>query len=123
MTKKILYAALLALIVFTSCKTRSRRIWQRIVNSEKVEEDVYARDYSITKENAYNDIFLDSAGFEKFIADNAMVDSISENMRDFYNMRNFEYAWFDSKGINLKQTALTKNWINNWITSCCTIKK
>lgn len=99
MTKKILYAALLALIVFTSCKTRSRRIWQRIVNSEKVEEDVYARDYSITKENAYNDIFLDSAGFEKFIADNAMVDSISENMRDFYNMRNFEYAWFDSKGL------------------------
>jgi murein L,D-transpeptidase YcbB/YkuD len=99
MTKKILYAALLALIVFTSCKTRSRRIWQRIVNSEKVEEDVYARDYSIKKENAYNDIFLDSAGFEKFIADNAMVDSISENMRDFYNMRNFEYAWFDSKGL------------------------
>jgi len=99
MTKKILYAALLALIVFSSCKTRSRRIWQRIVNSEKVEEDVYARDYSITKENAYNDIFLDSAGFEKFIADNAMVDSISENMRDFYNMRNFEYAWFDSKGL------------------------
>lgn len=99
MTKKIVYVALLALIAFTSCKTRSRRIWQRMVNSEKVEEDVYARDYSVTKENAYNDIFLDSTQFEKFMVDNAMGDSVSENMRDFYNMRNFEYAWFDSNGL------------------------
>ncbi|NCI47827.1 L,D-transpeptidase family protein [Sediminibacterium soli] len=99
MTKKIVFAALLALLVCTSCKTRTRRIWQRIINSEKVEEDIYARDYSITKENAYNDIFLDSLGFEKFIAAKALNDSVSSNMRDFYNMRNFEYAWFDSKGL------------------------
>jgi len=98
MIKKFLYVAVLLLVFCTSCKTRSRRIWQR-ANPQSQEEEVLVRDYSITPENAYNDLFLDSTAFEKFIAEKAMDDSISGNMRDFYNMRNFEYAWFDSKGL------------------------
>lgn len=88
------------LLVFcTSCKTRSRRIWQRVGQQNQEEQQALVRDRSITPENAYNDLFLDSTSFEKFITDHAMDDSISGNMRDFYNMRNFEYAWFDSKGL------------------------
>ncbi len=93
----MLYLLLITLVFCTSCKTRSRRIWQRA--NPQNEEGVSIRDYSITKENAYNDIFLDSSSFEKFVADNPSDDSVSSNMRDFYNVRNFEYAWFDSKGL------------------------
>jgi murein L,D-transpeptidase YcbB/YkuD len=98
MIKKLLYLTVLTLVFCTSCKTRSRRIWQR-TNAASQEEEVLTRDYSITPENAYNDLFLDSTAFEKFVTNNVMDDSISGNMRDFYNMRNFEFAWFDSKGL------------------------
>ncbi len=57
------------------------------------------RDYSINTSNAYNDLFLDSLAFEKFVAKNVIEDSILLNMRDFYNLRNYEFAWFDSKGL------------------------
>lgn len=98
MIKKIVYLLVLTLVFCTSCKTRGRRLWQRA--NPQNEEGVSIRDHSITKENAYNDIFLDSTAFEKFTTDNIMDDSISGNMRDFYNVRNFQYAWFDSKGLN-----------------------
>jgi murein L,D-transpeptidase YcbB/YkuD len=89
------------MIVFcSSCKTRSRRIWQRNNPANQEQEEGVVRDRSVTPENAYNDLFLDSARFEKFIVDKAVNDSVSGNMRDFYNIRNFEYAWFDSKGLN-----------------------
>ncbi|MES2331607.1 MAG: L,D-transpeptidase family protein [Bacteroidota bacterium] len=98
MIKKIVYLSILVLLFGTACKnTRSRRLFQRSQNSESAE--VSMRDYSVTKENAYNDIFLDSNTVEKFIAEKVTDDSISVNMRDFYNVRNFEFAWFDSKGL------------------------
>jgi murein L,D-transpeptidase YcbB/YkuD len=97
MIKKIVYMLVLSLVLCTSCKTRGRRLWQRA--NPQNEEGVSIRDHSITKENAYNDIFLDSTAFEKFVADNTVDDSVSSNMRDFYNVRNFQYAWFDSKGL------------------------
>jgi murein L,D-transpeptidase YcbB/YkuD len=98
MIKKIVYLLILTLVFCTSCKTRGRRLWQRA--NPQNEEGVSLRDHSITKENAYNDIFLDSTAFEKFVASNVIDDSVSSNMRDFYNVRNFQYAWFDSKGLN-----------------------
>ncbi|MDB5211234.1 MAG: hypothetical protein JWQ30_2061, partial [Sediminibacterium sp.] len=98
MIKKIVYLSILVLLFGTACKNaKSRRLFQRSQNSESAEVSV--RDYSVTKENAYNDIFLDSNTVEKFIAEKVTDDSISVNMRDFYNVRNFEFAWFDSKGL------------------------
>jgi Uncharacterized protein conserved in bacteria len=58
-----------------------------------------SRNYSINADNAYNDLFLDSARMERFIREQQLNDTIAGMMRNFYNARNFQYAWFDSKGL------------------------
>src|SRR6476661_7539209 len=57
------------------------------------------RDFSITKANAYNDLFLDSATMEAFITGQKIPDSIGRRIRSFYNARNYEFAWFSSAGL------------------------
>jgi murein L,D-transpeptidase YcbB/YkuD len=98
MIKRLLYLFVLIAVLGVACKNKEggRRLWNRATNGQ---EGPSPRDYSVTKENAYNDLFLDSAAFEKFIAANVSGDSITANLRDFYNIRNFEFAWFDSKGL------------------------
>ena len=58
------------------------------------------RDLSITKANAYSDLFLDSTTVEKFISDQKLKDSLANDLRRFYNLRNFQFAWFSSDGPN-----------------------
>ena len=97
MIKKLVYLLVVSLVLCSSCKNKGRRIFHKATHED--ESVASARDYSITKANSYNDIFVDSIAFEKFLTDNTHGDTISDNMRDFYNDRNFEFAWFDSKGL------------------------
>ena len=61
---------------------------------------VTERDYYVTKENAYNDMFLDSLAMEKYISDRQLGDKkIALRIRSFYNARNYQYAWFSTKGL------------------------
>ena len=60
--------------------------------------NISPRNTGITTENAYNDLFLDSAAVEKFIAAQKLDDTIANRLRSFYNARNFEFAWLDSRG-------------------------
>jgi murein L,D-transpeptidase YcbB/YkuD len=63
-------------------------------------KNVTERDYSITKENSYNDLFTDSLALENYISTNKLGDKkIGRRMRSFYNARNYQYAWFSSKGM------------------------
>lgn len=57
------------------------------------------RNTAINESNAYNNLFLDSTGVEKFITKQQLNDTIANMMRSFYNARNFEYAWFDTRGL------------------------
>jgi len=63
------------------------------------EKKMTKRDYSITKANAYNDLFLDSTAVAAFIAEQNIPDSISRRIRSFYNARNYQFAWFSSEGL------------------------
>ncbi|MGV3656390.1 MAG: L,D-transpeptidase family protein, partial [Chitinophagaceae bacterium] len=56
------------------------------------------RDRSITAENAYSDIFLDSAAVENFIQKKNIGDAEARKMRSFYNGRNYQAAWLSSTG-------------------------
>ncbi|PSL47789.1 murein L,D-transpeptidase YcbB/YkuD [Chitinophaga niastensis] len=56
------------------------------------------RNSNITKENAFNDLFLDSNVVEKFMETQKLDDTTANRLRSFYNARNFEFAWLDSKG-------------------------
>ena len=65
----------------------------------EAEKKISKRDYSITKENSYSDLFLDSLAMEKYIAEHKLNDSLTRRMRSFYNTRNFQFAWFTSDGL------------------------
>ena len=61
---------------------------------------ITSRDYSITKDNAYNDMMLDSLAMENYISSRQLGEKrISELIRSFYNARNYHYAWFSTKGL------------------------
>lgn len=63
-------------------------------------EKISPRDYSITKQNAYNDLFLDSMDVRNYIQKNQISDTVGLRMVSFYNKRNYEYAWFASDGLS-----------------------
>jgi murein L,D-transpeptidase YcbB/YkuD len=60
------------------------------------------RDTTITAANAYSEIFLDSVLLEDFIAKEVKTDSIAHYMRNFYNSRNYSFAWFDANGLTVQ---------------------
>jgi murein L,D-transpeptidase YcbB/YkuD len=62
-------------------------------------KNISKRDRSITSANAYSDLFLDSLGMEKFIAEKKIPDSLATRIRSFYNTRNYQFAWFSSDGL------------------------
>jgi L,D-transpeptidase YcbB len=92
--KTIYILAALALFI-AGCNDEQEQGSTTRVNGKAIK-----RNTQITKANAYNDLFLDSARIEKFITEQKLNDTIANHIRDFYNARNFEFAWFDSKGLN-----------------------
>jgi L,D-transpeptidase YcbB len=109
---KPLYIIALALF-FTSCNNSKKEKSNSTDDKEMVGEDVDApaeeganakkvtdRDFSVTIENAYNDVFLDSLAMERYISNNQLGDKkIARRIRSFYNARNYQYAWFSTAGV------------------------
>jgi len=71
------------------------------------------RDLSITSANAYNNLFLDSNAVETFIKNKNLPANEAAEIRNFYNSRNFEYAWFSEDGL----TPEAKNFWNAYTYS------
>ena len=90
--------ALSSLIFFAACQSKDEKNIGTKSQSEK-DKKVSKRDYSITKANAFNDLFLDSTDVENYITKNNIADSIARRIRSFYNTRNYEFAWFTSNGL------------------------
>ena len=55
------------------------------------------RDTTITQQNAYSDLFFDSARLEQLIIDRKVPDTAAKSLRNFYGGRNYQYAWFNSR--------------------------
>ena len=51
------------------------------------------------KINSYSDLFLDTASVTNFIASENANAGVAEDIRSFYNLRNFQFAWFASDGL------------------------
>jgi len=94
--KIILYAAILCSL-FVSCNAQEGT--SENDTSSKEQKKISKRDRSITKANSYSDLFVDSLTVEKFITDKKIPDSLSRRIRSFYNTRNYQFAWFTSKGL------------------------
>lgn len=58
-----------------------------------------SRDTTIVPAIAFTLLNLDSTVVEQFIATEAKEDSLAQGMRNFYNRRNYQYAWFDEQGL------------------------
>lgn len=98
--KRLLIYTLLLGTLFTACQNASSTGDETVTSEEKAEKKgISKRDYSITKENAYSDLFLDSTAVEKYIADRNLPDSLARRMRSFYNTRNYQFSWFTSSGL------------------------
>ncbi len=57
------------------------------------------RDVSITPANSYNDMFIDSAAVENFIRNKNVSPADAQSIKNFYNPRNYAYAWFFNDGL------------------------
>ncbi len=57
------------------------------------------RDMSITSQNSWSDLFLDSIAIENFISAEKLTASNATALRSFYNRRNLGYAWLTSDGV------------------------
>lgn len=70
-----------------------------VTHRDSTLQETPVRDYSITPENAYNNLFLDSNSVDTYIETNQLPTAEATVLRNFYLRRNFEYAWFDSSGL------------------------
>jgi murein L,D-transpeptidase YcbB/YkuD len=97
MFNKIIIVVIVSILTGIACKNHDH-----VNNATTSGQDVLinsVRDRSINENNAYNDLFLDSADVEKFIATARVNDTLAVALKNFYNARNFEYAWFASTGL------------------------
>lgn len=93
--RKLIILIALATVSLLSCKSQEEKEAEK---AEKEKKKISKRNTWINKSNSYSDLFLDSMNVEKFIADRQVPDSISNRMRSFYNARNYQFGWFNSKG-------------------------
>ncbi|MES2004583.1 MAG: L,D-transpeptidase family protein [Bacteroidota bacterium] len=84
--RKQLLGILILLIALQSCK---------YLKSKKA----IARDTTINQNTSFNNVFLDSAHVDEFVARHAEFLAYEGQFKDFYSHRNYEYAWFDSSGL------------------------
>ncbi|RYG05752.1 MAG: hypothetical protein EOO02_02820 [Chitinophagaceae bacterium] len=84
--KNLLFLLIVSIVVAQSCNNNDRN------------PDVEERDTTITEENAYSELFLDSNKVESFITANGFADTLANQFRSFYNSRNYQYAWFSGDG-------------------------
>jgi len=81
---------------------------------KKQKYETVERDTTITKANAYSDIFIDSLKVEAFLASGSIADTSAVLIRNFYNSRNYQFAWFTKTGLT-EQAIAFWNLHNNFI--------
>src|SRR5688572_11629379 len=94
--KTLIPAAIIFVIMLVSCTEDKKNPDGSFT---RVPEKKFERNLAITPQNAYSDLFLDSVEVEKFIVNQKLSDSLADGFRMFYNLRNFQFAWFSSDGV------------------------
>ena len=89
---KIFLASAALLLFLVACNNKN-------TPAENKEKKTYKANTGITAGNACNNLFLDSAKLDDFIAKDSIEDNIADQMRAFYYDRNFEFAWFAPDGL------------------------
>ncbi len=82
------YCAVIFCLLFYRCK-----------EPVSIHAQAIPRDTTINYATSFSDVFFDSLAMEKFISTQQFHDSLVKGMRNFYNARNYQYAWFFKEGI------------------------
>jgi murein L,D-transpeptidase YcbB/YkuD len=101
---KDIYSILFVLIVCNSCRGQQPKI-------KSVE-----RDTTITAVTSFSKLFFDSGKLEVFIKSFGAEDIAAAELRNFYNRRNYQFAWFTEDGI-AEHTRSFWNLHNNYISN------
>lgn len=67
--------------------------------NDKIE--IVKRDTTITEINAYNDVFFDSLSLEKYLQKETVPEVQAQQIKNFYNSRNYQFAWFSDNEIGV----------------------
>lgn len=94
-----MYKQLLVLIAAVLCFAACSDEAGQASGTASTNNDLTPRNFTITKANSYSDLFLDSMAMEAFIVEQKLNDTLGTGMRNFYNARNYQYAWFASDGL------------------------
>ena len=92
------------LILFNSCHGQQAKM---------ISEE---RDTTITPATSFSKLFFDSSKLEVFIKEQETGDSSAAQLRNFYNRRNYQFAWFTEDGI-AEHTRSFWNLHNNYISN------
>ena len=93
---------LIGLIAFNSCQ------------GQQVKDIAVKRDTTITPATSFSKLFFDSLKMEVFIKEQQVGDSSVRQLRNFYNSRNYQFAWFTEDGV-AEHTRSFWNLHNNYI--------
>jgi murein L,D-transpeptidase YcbB/YkuD len=62
-------------------------------------EEIAIRDTTITLENSFTELFIDSSALGEYMASYSPEDSLRNKILSFYNQRNYQFAWFFPDGM------------------------
>jgi murein L,D-transpeptidase YcbB/YkuD len=80
------------LIVLAACRSNNNR-------SHQGQTRLVPRNHAINSSNAYNSLFIDSQAVEQYIRKQQTDEEMAYRIRNFYNRRNYEFAWMDKDGL------------------------
>ena len=100
--RKIFFCTLSIFIIIYSCKNHTKNKEVQI-------------DKSINKKTSFNNLFIDSNAIKKFLTDNPDYSKFTQQYSDFYKLRNYQCAWFDSSGM-IEQAYNFMNLVSNAVS-------
>lgn len=74
-------------------------LWMPTCTQKESASVLVERDTSITPDNAFTGLFLDSVLLADYIEKENLQDSVGLLFHNFYNSRNFQLAWFTEDGV------------------------
>ncbi len=107
---KKIFLALVVTIAFASCsnfdKSPANNSGNKSLQTSASKPEVpQERDVTITPANSYNDMFVDSTAVETFIKNKNVSAADAQSVKNFYNPRNYGFAWFFKDGKYMQQKA------------------
>ena len=103
--RKILFCFFSLILITYACKNNPFKNKPKEIQVDK----------SITKKTSFNNLFIDSVAIKTFLTKHPEYEKFAQQYSDFYKLRNYQCAWFDSSGM-VEQAFNFMNLVSNAVT-------